>query len=251
MTEAPRHHNLRQSSLRAPGASELSMTVHQQYLDQRAGLSLPKRSAAPIAVIDRYSFTRECTSRCLRAVSGEVDIVSFATCDEACQSHQRFSLIIYHSQHVKEDFKSLQWHELLNIAPAIVLGSEKVPDFIVNALRKGIRGYIPIESTTFELAVEIFRLVMAGGSFIPLAVLPFGAAEMGSGQPPELTCKFTAQEKAVLTLLKRGKANKIIAFELDISESTVKVHIRNIMRKVKVTNRTEIVSRIYETLSIC
>jgi DNA-binding NarL/FixJ family response regulator len=132
----------------------------------------------------------------------------------------------------------------------IVLSSDKGPDFIVNALRNGMRGYIPIESTTFELAVEIFRMVMAGGSFVPAAVLPFRATEMASGQPPNLTCRLTEREKAVLALLKRGKANKIIAFELKISESTVKVHIRNIMQKIKANNRTEIVSRIFDASGI-
>ncbi len=39
--------------------------------------------------------------------------------------------------------------------------------------------------------------------------------------------------------LKQGKANKIIAHELGMSESTVKVHVRNIMRKMGATNRTQ------------
>ncbi len=44
---------------------------------------------------------------------------------------------------------------------------------------------------------------------------------------------------AVLSHLQQGKANKIIAHELSMSESTVKVHVRNIMRKVGATNRTQ------------
>jgi len=206
---------------------------------------------AHIAVIDEYSFTRGCTTRSLQALNGELDIVPFATCDEAWQSHRKFSLIIYQCQHyLKDDFESSPWRELMMTTPTIVLSSDKGPDFIINALRNGMRGYIPIESTTFELAVEIFRMVMAGGSFVPVAALPFRTAETRSGQPPDLTCRLTAREKAVLALLKRGKANKIIAFELKISESTVKVHIRNIMRKMKVSNRTEIVSRIFESSAI-
>jgi DNA-binding NarL/FixJ family response regulator len=45
----------------------------------------------------------------------------------------------------------------------------------------------------------------------------------------------------VLAQLDRGKANKLIAFELGMSESTVKVHVRNIMRKLSATNRTQAV----------
>jgi DNA-binding NarL/FixJ family response regulator len=40
--------------------------------------------------------------------------------------------------------------------------------------------------------------------------------------------------------LRRGKANKIIAYELNMKESTVKVHVRNIMKKLRATNRTQV-----------
>ena len=51
--------------------------------------------------------------------------------------------------------------------------------------------------------------------------------------------RFTARQVAVANALWRGKSNKVIAYELSMSESTVKVHIRNIMKKVQATNRTE------------
>jgi DNA-binding NarL/FixJ family response regulator len=50
---------------------------------------------------------------------------------------------------------------------------------------------------------------------------------------------------AILDRLKLGKPNKIIAHELGVSESTVKVHIGRMMRKLKATNRTQLVSRAY------
>ena len=57
--------------------------------------------------------------------------------------------------------------------------------------------------------------------------------------------QFTRTELAILDRLKLGKANKIIAHELGVSESTVKVHIGRMMKKLKVTNRTQIVCRTY------
>ena len=45
----------------------------------------------------------------------------------------------------------------------------------------------------------------------------------------------------MLAHLNRGRANKTIAYELGMSESTVKVHVRNIMRKMNATNRTQAV----------
>ena len=51
---------------------------------------------------------------------------------------------------------------------------------------------------------------------------------------------LSSREKDVLEGLVAGKANKIIAYELNMRESTVKVHVRNIMKKLHATNRTEV-----------
>jgi DNA-binding NarL/FixJ family response regulator len=57
---------------------------------------------------------------------------------------------------------------------------------------------------------------------------------------------FTPRQTAVVESLRRGKANKVIAFELNMCESTVKVHVRNVMRKLKARNRTEVAFLTYE-----
>ena len=51
----------------------------------------------------------------------------------------------------------------------------------------------------------------------------------------------------MLTALREGKANKIIAYDLNMCEGTVKVHVRNIMKKLKARNRTEV---IYKTMDL-
>ena len=55
-------------------------------------------------------------------------------------------------------------------------------------------------------------------------------------QPPA----FTPRQAAVVEAIARGKANKLIARELDMCESTVKVHVRRIMKKLGARNRTEV-----------
>ncbi len=55
---------------------------------------------------------------------------------------------------------------------------------------------------------------------------------------------FTPRQAEVVQTLRRGKANKIIACELSLRENTVKVHVRNIMEKLKATNRTEVAYKI-------
>ena len=51
---------------------------------------------------------------------------------------------------------------------------------------------------------------------------------------------FTPREIEVLHRLRQGLQNKIIAYELGISESTVKVHLRNVMKKLNASNRTQV-----------
>jgi DNA-binding NarL/FixJ family response regulator len=51
---------------------------------------------------------------------------------------------------------------------------------------------------------------------------------------------FTSRQAAVVDALLKGKANKIIADELNMCENTVKVHVRRIMMKLKARNRTEV-----------
>jgi DNA-binding NarL/FixJ family response regulator len=63
-----------------------------------------------------------------------------------------------------------------------------------------------------------------------------GAIEARSPQRSDLT----PRERDVLRSLRGGHQNKIIAFELGISESTVKVHLRNIMKKLNASNRTQV-----------
>ncbi len=66
------------------------------------------------------------------------------------------------------------------------------------------------------------------------------AEERGPSLVPADVC-FTRRETELLDLLRRGMQNKLIAYELGISESTVKAHLRSIMAKLKAKNRTQAV----------
>ncbi len=56
----------------------------------------------------------------------------------------------------------------------------------------------------------------------------------------ELTaCKLSAREAEILGCLTKGEANKVIARRLDITEATIKVHVKAILRKIGATNRTQ------------
>jgi DNA-binding NarL/FixJ family response regulator len=100
------------------------------------------------------------------------------------------------------------------------------------------------------LTIEVIRLVRAGGTFAPVNIpLMRQASEQARDHLDPPSNQFTPRQLLVLEHLQRGSANKIIAHELALSEGTVKVHVRNIMKKLRATNRTQAVSRSYKLMS--
>jgi DNA-binding NarL/FixJ family response regulator len=131
-------------------------------------------------------------------------------------------------------------------APLIVLADSEELTQVLKALECGARGYIP-SSVNIHVCVEAISLSVAGGIFVPASSV-FSMRRLvetpSSSGARTLSSMFTARQAEVVEALRRGKANKIIAFELNLRESTVKVHIRNIMKKLKATNRTEVAYKI-------
>lgn len=72
-----------------------------------------------------------------------------------------------------------------------------------------------------------------------------GADSFESTSPVSASVSLSPREKEVLELLRLGKTNKELAGELFISENTVKVHLRNIMEKLKASNRCQVINIAY------
>ena len=127
--------------------------------------------------------------------------------------------------------------------PIVVVSDSDERNQVLQALRCGAQGFIPT-SLSPQVVVAALQLVQAGGTYAPVSAIIDTTQELppdeSKGQPgaapwPELT----PRQSEVLELLRLGKSNKVIAYELEMQESTVKVHIRHIMKKLKATNRTQ------------
>ena len=126
--------------------------------------------------------------------------------------------------------------------PIVIVSMLDSPSVIRGAVASGASGFIPKTSTS-SLMTEAIRLVLAGGVYLPPAVLAVeepAPSEEGGAAPPS-DARLTRQQRAVLDELSVGKSNKEIAQSLSISEATVKVHLAAIMRTFKVHNRTQVV----------
>ena len=101
-------------------------------------------------------------------------------------------------------------------------------------------------SSSIGVAAAAVQLVAAGGLYFPraagkiepLAGVALCNAESQARSSP-LLARLTPRERAVLQLLEQGMANKIIAYRLSLSQSTVKAHVHSIISKLNVRNRTE------------
>jgi DNA-binding NarL/FixJ family response regulator len=129
--------------------------------------------------------------------------------------------------------------------PLVVLSASESPHDIQSALEAGALGYIPKAAPTAVMLAAL-RQVLAGDLYVPnclgnsnglhtIAPADFAALQHSG---------LTARQLEVARLLAQGSANKAIAVMLDMSESTVKVHIAAIFRVFGVTNRTEAVLAI-------
>jgi len=129
--------------------------------------------------------------------------------------------------------------------PVIVIADTDELAHIIAALQCGARGFIPT-SVGLRVAAEAISMTVAGGLFVPASSVLAVSEHLLERQRPQRQPQafFTERQLAVVEALRRGRANKIIAYELNLRESTVKVHIRNIMRKLHATNRTEVAFKI-------
>jgi DNA-binding NarL/FixJ family response regulator len=134
--------------------------------------------------------------------------------------------------------------ELVPKRPVIVLAQRDDVDLALTAMRHGAKAFIP-STMDFRIAVEAVRIVLAGGTYLPMECL-FAAGQPGGPTPriPFPSSVVTPRELAVVRAIQQGKSNKVIAYELNMSESTVKVHVRNIMKKLKGKNRTDIAIKL-------
>jgi DNA-binding NarL/FixJ family response regulator len=116
----------------------------------------------------------------------------------------------------------------------VVLTSVAGDAQIYRALEAGARAYLFKETARTDLVLAI-RAVHRGEQYIP--------AQVGKRLAEHLPrVQLSLREVEVLKRVAIGKRNKEIAYELDISEATAAVHIRHIMQKLEVQDRTEAVT---------
>ena len=157
------------------------------------------------------------------------------------QENPTFDLLI-----IDVEMQDMPWLDALkqihDIAPetkTIVISASEDSRTIRAILATGVKGYIPKRSEikVFNNAV---KLVIDGGTYVPPNLLENVPINNLSGRTSGVKM-LTNRQFQVLDLIAQGKSNKQIAYDMGVSESTVKLHINALLRSLHVNNRTQAV----------
>lgn len=200
------------------------------------------RHAGNIALISSNVLIRDCLKFILSLNFPEYKIRVFSDPDEWRLSPTPAALtrlVVLHDRGYLDASRTLTFARSGEPhIPVLILATASDAASIVQAIDLGARGYVPSTLPVADLIQAVNRILM-GGSFVPPET-KFGKQ---AWKP------LTPRQLSIVAAIRQGKTNAEIGKELGISESTVKVHVRRIMKQMRVTNRTAIAHRSKDILS--
>ena len=197
-----------------------------------------------ILIADDHALFRDGLALYLEKLAPEVVIVqagSYSQMFKLLASDDKIDFVFF-------DFEmnDMSWQEALEILKQnsnktdfVIISGAEDNRTIKTILAAGAKGYIPKRSDT-KVLNNALRLILDGGTYVPpnlienIASSPLNSKNSG-------TKNLTYRQSQVLDLIAQGKSNKQIAFDMGVSESTVKLHINALLRSLHVSNRTQAV----------
>jgi DNA-binding NarL/FixJ family response regulator len=220
---------------------------------------MSRRQAFATVLVGKSILLREGLARILR--SANFRILASVSCASDLQLSKLQPLRpLFLIVHTGDDFdaavEEIEFFKELHRSGRIAIVADHYRlEELVAAFRAGANGYF-VDVMTCDAFIKSIELVMMGETVFPPAFLSFvldpegdRRDEAGPRQDTNRTNVVTAEEgiapqlspreKSILRCLIQGDSNKCIARKIDIAEATVKVHIKAILRKIRVNNRTQ------------
>lgn len=191
-------------------------------------------------------------------VAGSAAEISVALHDFS--NHQTTDVLLINVEREK-DFDDLlallaDSAEEINLPATVTLFPPEMQnsEYTVRALQNGVRGVLPVDASANEIVATVSAAANNLISFLPETlenILSFFSTEDVPNSlienkrqviPDEMIETLTTREAEVLEMLADGASNKSIAYQLNISEHTVKFHVASIFAKFGVNTRTEAVT---------
>jgi DNA-binding NarL/FixJ family response regulator len=233
----------------------------------RAAASVRATRRSCVILVEPLHLVRDCVATCLRMADTGLTVLQYSSVHEvdSAEGADCGALVLSFlsaNREIPDMAVDLsRAHDQLPNVPVVVVAEGDELTFVREVIGSGVRGYIP---TSFDFAMfkEAIQFVAAGGTFVPASVLLRGengqmsdvdeaddvvkhgskeAIHQDSNEIQErrVAASFTPRELTVISRLRDGKSNKLIARELTITEGTVKLYVRRIMKKLEVENRTQ------------
>jgi DNA-binding NarL/FixJ family response regulator len=196
-------------------------------------------------IVEDHPLYREALENAIRWATPEAEILEAATIDEA--------LDVLSSTNVELTLLDLSMPGTTGLSglvrvrkafpktPVVVVSCHQDSQIVASVLSLGVSGYIPKSTSKEELAHSI-KEVLRGSTYVPSCYRTIAGARRSKGPAHDLLKRLhdlTPQQLRVLDMVRRGLQNKQIAYELRICETTVKVHVSEILRKLNVMSRTK------------
>jgi len=206
-----------------------------------------------ILIGDDHLLFREGLRRLLEQLSADATFKDASTFDEVLaivKSDEVFNLVLV-------DLQMPGWRGFSGLeevcaavpdTPVVVVSASESQSDVRNALEAGAAGFIP-KSSSVRIMLSALNLVFSGGIYLPPAAIHADVAAKATPIPAETEGhaertgghSLTQRQWEVLNCLREGKSNKQIAYELGLSEGTVKIHVTAIFKSLGVKNRTQAV----------
>jgi DNA-binding NarL/FixJ family response regulator len=203
-------------------------------------------------IVERNTLVREGLARLLDGSQFRT-VALFPHLDDVVLSaliHREPSLILVGvGEDLKTGIRTIECgKELQPTARIVVLAERPDASQALCAFRAGANAYLA-EVNSCDALIKSLELVMLGETIFPFPILSRildesrSVREPVAGRRTEFTYDdnptLSAKESRILSCLADGSPNKVIARRVDIAESTVKVHVKAILRKIRVQNRTQ------------
>lgn len=207
-------------------------------------------------LVGNSSLLKEGVAGILRSANFRI-VASVPSADDFQSGKVKSRQLLFITIHTGEDFDLAKQIEHLRArnpgARFAVLTDRYRLEELVSAFRAGASGYF-VDVMTCEVFTKSLELVMMGETVLPSAFLPFvlgpeiaPAEQAGPNSADgallaateDIAPQLSPREKSILRCLIDGDSNKCIARKIDIAEATVKVHVKAILRKIRVHNRTQ------------
>lgn len=208
-----------------------------------------------IIVADDRRLCRECVKLLIETIDPRLEVVEASSVDQIgplLEQEEGRSVVLYNL--AIADREGVEFIETLGKSigdvPLVVMCDAGDSEVMRGALERGAKAFLP-SSTPGPLMIAILHLIIAGGTYIPPDLVTgtltreqaAGNRARAKERREEIIAEYfpalTPRQRHVLALLSQGLTNRDIAAALDMCENTVKAHVKQVMRKLNVDNRTQ------------